>query len=97
VLEAVFDRRTDFARTPKYSIEGAGGADWRSKKYRSPRDFSLVGELVLAAYFLVSLVFAVSFRYWAAVPFLLVFFNGFAYTAALSLSSWRGPRQPAAS
>lgn len=83
VLEGAFGRSAEFTRTPKYRIEGTAG-EWRSKKYRAARSLSLAGELVLAAYFLASLAFAVSFRYWAAVPFLLVFFNGFAYTAFLS-------------
>ncbi len=86
VLEAAFGHSTDFARTPKYAIEGRRG-EWRSKRYRPPRDASLVGELLLAAYFLAALAFAVRYRYWASVPFLLVFFNGYAYTAALSLGS----------
>ncbi|HEY3203041.1 MAG TPA: cellulose synthase family protein [Thermoanaerobaculia bacterium] len=87
VLEALLNRPTDFTRTPKYRIEGSGG-EWKSKKYRSARNLSVVGEIVLAVYFLFSLVFAVRFRYWTALPFLLVFFNGFAYTAALSVLSW---------
>jgi hypothetical protein len=35
-------------------------------------------------------------HYWVGVPFLLVFFNGFAYTASLSLVSCLagGPRRP---
>ena len=89
VLEGALDRDTEFARTPKYSIEGAAG-EWRTKKYRAPRNASPVGEILLAVYFLVSLVFAVRFRYWASVPFLLVFFNGYAYTAGLSLASGWG-------
>jgi cellulose synthase/poly-beta-1,6-N-acetylglucosamine synthase-like glycosyltransferase len=89
VLEALLGRATDFERTPKYSIEGARG-EWRSKRYRAARDASLVGELLLAAYFLGALVFAVRAGYWASLPFLAVFFNGFAYTAGLSLASrWR--------
>jgi cellulose synthase/poly-beta-1,6-N-acetylglucosamine synthase-like glycosyltransferase len=101
VLEAVFAKPTGFARTPKYSIEGTGG-EWRSKKYRAARNSSILAEAVLAAYFLGCLVFAVLFRYWAAVPFLFVFFHGFAYTAVLSLVSGRfrsvprGPSLPPA-
>jgi hypothetical protein len=83
VLEAALDRETDFARTPKYSIEGTAG-EWRSKKYRAARNASPVGEILLAVYFFVSLAFAVRFRYWASVPCLLVFFNGYAYTAGVS-------------
>ena len=95
VLEAAFGHSTDFARTPKYAIEGRRG-EWRSKRYRPPRDASLVGGLLLSAYFLAALAVAVRYRYWASVPFLLVFFNGYAYTAALSLGSLRSSSSRAA-
>ncbi|MFY9551632.1 MAG: glycosyltransferase, partial [Thermoanaerobaculia bacterium] len=94
VLEGLFRRPTGFTRTPKYRIEGPQG-EWRSKKYRASGSGSFGGELLLALYFLAVLVFAVRFRYWAAVPFLLVFFQGFASTAALSATSWwAGRRRP---
>jgi cellulose synthase/poly-beta-1,6-N-acetylglucosamine synthase-like glycosyltransferase len=94
VLEAVFNRKTEFTRTPKYRIEGGQG-DWRGKKYRAPGNSSVVGEVVLAVYFLASIVFAIKENYWVGVPFLLIFFNGFAYTAALSLfSKWTEARIP---
>jgi hypothetical protein len=97
VLEAVFNRKTDFTRTPKYRIEGTQG-EWRDKKYRSPRNSSVLGEVILALYFLGSIVFAIKENYWIGVPFLFIFFNGFAYTAALSLIfRWSGtPRVPLA-
>ena len=48
-----------------------------------------MGEVVLAAYFFGALVFSIAERYWLGVPFLLIFFNGFAYTAGISiLSRW---------
>ncbi len=93
VLEAAFGHRTGFTRTPKYRIEGASG-EWRSKRYRASRSLSLAGEVVLAAYFFGCLVFAVRYRYWAALPFLVVFFNGFAWTAALSLPAAAAGRRP---
>ena len=94
VLEALTSKNTDFTRTPKYRIEGESG-EWRGKKYRARGNFSLVGEIVLAAYFLGAIVFAVKENYWVGIPFLLIFFNGFAYTAFLSvLSRWPGARQP---
>ena len=91
VLEALVGRATDFTRTPKYRIEGEAG-EWKDKKYRAPANFSLVAEIVLAVYFFAALAFAVVERYWLGVPFLLVFFNGFAYTATMSLLSQRGRR-----
>ena len=89
VLEALVGRSTEFTRTPKYRIEGDDG-EWQNKVYRSPAHFSLVGEALLAVYFLCTLVFAVVERYWLGVPFLLVFFNGFAYTATVSVISQSG-------
>jgi cellulose synthase/poly-beta-1,6-N-acetylglucosamine synthase-like glycosyltransferase len=86
VLEALTNRKTDFTRTPKFGIEAESG-EWRTKKYGSPGNFSLAAEILLAAYFLFAIVFAVKFRYWVGVPFLLIFFNGFAYTAIFSLAS----------
>ncbi len=86
VLEALTNRKTEFTRTPKFGIEARGG-DWRTKKYRAPGNFSLAAEILLAVYFLGAIVFAVKEHYWAGVPFLLVFFNGFAYTASMSLLS----------
>ena len=46
----------------------------------------MLGEILLAAYFLAATIFAIVENYWVGVPFLLVFFNGFAYTAILSAS-----------
>jgi cellulose synthase/poly-beta-1,6-N-acetylglucosamine synthase-like glycosyltransferase len=92
VLEALFNRSNEFTRTPKYRIEGPW-EDWRSKKYKARGNSSLVGEIVLALYFFGAVVFAIKESYWVGVPFLLIFFNGFAYTAALSLlSRWSDGR-----
>ena len=89
VLEAVFNRPTEFTRTPKYRIEGGSG-EWRSKKYRVPGNLSLLGEVLLSVYFLGAVIFAAAENYWIGVPFLLIFFNGFAYTAVLSILSRAG-------
>ena len=89
VLEALFRRRTEFLRTPKYRIEGTQG-EWRNKKYRASGNFSLAAEIFLAAYFLGAILFSIRENYWAGIPFLLIFFNGFAYTAGLSLFPRRG-------
>ena len=86
VLEAIFGRQTEFTRTPKYRIEGNEG-EWRNKKYRASRNFSVLGEVILAIYFLFAIGFAIAEGYWIGIPFLLIFFNGFAYTALLSLIS----------
>ena len=86
VLEALSSHETGFTRTPKFGIEGGGG-EWRNKKYRTPGNFSLAAEVLLTVYFFGAIVFAVKEHFWVGVPFLLIFFNGFAYTASLSLFS----------
>src|SRR5262249_23273386 len=94
VLGGLFGSSTDFRRTPKYRIEGAGG-EWLSKKYRASGNGSLFGETLLSLYFLGAILFAIKENYWVGVPFLLIFFNGFAYTAALSwISRWVGRAAP---
>jgi len=85
VLEALTNRESEFTRTPKFGIAGGGG-EWKSKKYRTPGNFSLTAEILLAAYFLGAIVFAIKENYWVGIPFLLIFFNGFAYTASMSLA-----------
>jgi cellulose synthase/poly-beta-1,6-N-acetylglucosamine synthase-like glycosyltransferase len=88
VLEGLLPARgsDEFIRTPKYAIEGSGG-EWKTKKYRAAGGGPVLLEAVLAAYYLGGLLFAARFGYWVAIPFLFVFFHGFAYTAALSLRS----------
>ena len=85
VLEALTNRESEFTRTPKFGIAGDRG-EWKSKKYRTPGNFSLTAEILLAAYFLAAIVFAIKENYWVGIPFLLIFFNGFAYTASMSLA-----------
>ncbi len=95
VLEALLGRTGGFARTPKYRIEGGGG-EWRTKKYRASDNYSVGAEILLALYFFGAILFAASENYWIGIPFLLVFFNGFAYTAGLSLwSCWRAASERA--
>jgi cellulose synthase/poly-beta-1,6-N-acetylglucosamine synthase-like glycosyltransferase len=86
VLEAFAGNRSEFTRTPKYRIEGNRG-EWRDKKYRSSKNASIAAEALLAVYFFGAIVFAVVESYWVGIPFLLIFFNGFAAMAVLSLAS----------
>lgn len=86
VLEALWGSGSEFTRTPKYGIEGDRG-HWRDKKYRATKNASAAAEILLTVYFFGAIVFAAVENYWLGIPFLLIFFNGFAYTAILSLRS----------
>jgi cellulose synthase/poly-beta-1,6-N-acetylglucosamine synthase-like glycosyltransferase len=84
VLEALFHHETAFIRTPKYGISGQKGTI-RKKKYSALKSLSLFIECALAIYFGWLLVLYVQKGFWTSVPFILMFFGGFAYVALGSL------------
>src|SRR5438876_273272 len=86
VLEAVFNHRSDFARTPKYGIERKS-QPWRSCKYRPLKSALPLAELGFAIYFTYFLWFAIAHRQFLSVPFLLVFQGGFLYVCLCSFTS----------
>jgi cellulose synthase/poly-beta-1,6-N-acetylglucosamine synthase-like glycosyltransferase len=87
VLEAVFNHKSDFARTPKYGIERKS-QPWRSCKYMPLKSLLPVAELAFAAYFSYFVWFAVLHHQFLSVPFLLMFQGGFLYVAISSLAPW---------
>ncbi len=88
VLEAVFNRGGAFIRTPKYGVR-LRGETWRHKRYLAIPSALVTLELAAAAYFAHVGWLAARDSNWPAVPFLFLFFAGFAYVAATSLI---GPR-----
>ena len=84
-LEALFGRRSEFARTPKFRIEVPGDT-WRCKRYagRSAAVQTWI-ELGLSLYFLGAIVFALRCSVWASLPFLCLFFFGFLYISRFAL------------
>ena len=84
VLEGLFGRVTEFARTPKYRIEGAGD-DWKQKRYRGQLGFGPFVELVLGLYFTAMAVYAAAYGIWGTLPFIVIFQVGFLYAAGMSL------------
>lgn len=87
VLEAVFNHKSDFARTPKYGIEHKRQA-WRTYKYMPLKSFLPIAEMAFAIYFTYFLWFAISHRQFLSVPFLALFQIGFLYVSVSSLSQW---------
>jgi cellulose synthase/poly-beta-1,6-N-acetylglucosamine synthase-like glycosyltransferase len=85
VLEALFGVKTGFVRTPKYGIERTGDNTWVKKRY-VPRRFVLpVLEIVFALYFVFTIWYALSSRILGTIPFLLIYFFGYAYAALMSI------------
>jgi cellulose synthase/poly-beta-1,6-N-acetylglucosamine synthase-like glycosyltransferase len=87
VLEAVFNHKSDFARTPKYGIERKKQA-WRSCKYMPLRSLLPIAEMAFALYFTYFLYFAIRHGQYLSVPFLAMFQIGFLYVSLSSLSQW---------
>ena len=84
VLEAVFNKSSEFTRTPKYRIEGRGD-EWRGKKYHQNFVVQPLIELALGVYFTATVFYALLNGIYATVPFLVLFQVGFLYTGLLSL------------
>ncbi len=87
VLEAVFNHRSDFARTPKYGIERQKQA-WRTYKYMPLKSLLPIAEMAFALYFSYFVWFAIQHRQFLSVPFLAMFQIGFLYVSLSSLSQW---------
>jgi cellulose synthase/poly-beta-1,6-N-acetylglucosamine synthase-like glycosyltransferase len=85
VLEAIFGMQSEFVRTPKYSIEGQGGAAWHRKLYRNGAGWMAYIEVFLGIYFAVTIVYSIQNENYATVPFLLLFVWGYLYTGLMSL------------
>src|SRR5580704_1541326 len=84
VFEALFNKQTGFARTPKYRIEGDGDV-WVGKKYRQSVAVQPLVELALGLYFTWTVFYALANQIYGTVPFLVLFQVGFLYTGLLSL------------
>src|SRR5438876_981461 len=87
VLEAIFNHKSDFTRTPKYGIERRSQS-WRRCRYRALKSALPIAELAFAIYFSYFVWFAVAHRQFLSVPFLLMFQGGFFYVSLSSLLPW---------
>jgi len=84
VLEALFNQQSEFARTPKYCIEGQSD-EWVGKKYRQNDVIQPMIELTLGLYFTATIFYALANGIYGTVPFLMLFQIGFLYTSLLSI------------
>ena len=84
VFEAMLGRQSEFARTPKYRIEGDAD-EWVGKKYRQSVAVQPLIELGLGLYFTATVFYALANGIYGTVPFLVLFQIGFLYTGLLSI------------
>ena len=87
VLEAMFNHRSDFARTPKYGIERKA-QPWRNCRYMPLKSLLPIAEFSFAIYFTYFVWFALAHRQFLSVPFLLMFQFGFLYVSFCSVVQW---------
>jgi len=84
VFEALLNKQSEFARTPKYRIED-GTDEWVGKKYRQSVAVQPLIELALGLYFTATVFYALANGIYGTVPFLVLFQIGFLYTGLLSV------------
>jgi cellulose synthase/poly-beta-1,6-N-acetylglucosamine synthase-like glycosyltransferase len=84
VLEAIFRRESEFARTPKYGIE-RDSDEWVGKKYHQSVGVQPLIELALGLYFTGTVFYALANQIYGTLPFLMLFQIGFLYTGLLSI------------
>jgi cellulose synthase/poly-beta-1,6-N-acetylglucosamine synthase-like glycosyltransferase len=84
VLEAIVGKKSEFARTPKFNIEGKLGT-FAKKSYKNKAGWMPYAEILLGLYFSMTVVYAIINENYATVPFLLLFVWGYLYTGCMSL------------
>jgi cellulose synthase/poly-beta-1,6-N-acetylglucosamine synthase-like glycosyltransferase len=95
VMEGLFGKPSEFTRTPKYRIEGAGD-DWKTKIYKGKTSWAPYVELALACYFTFVNLYALTYGLIGTLPFIAIFQWGFLYTSGMSLAQsldWLVPRE----
>ena len=84
VLEAIVGKKSEFARTPKFRIEGKKDS-FVKKSYKNKAGWMPYAEVLLGLYFALTVVYAILNENYATVPFLLLFVWGYLYTGLMSL------------
>jgi cellulose synthase/poly-beta-1,6-N-acetylglucosamine synthase-like glycosyltransferase len=84
VFEALFNKESEFTRTPKYKIEGAAD-EWVGKKYHQSVAIQPLIELALGLYFTATVFYALANQIYGTLPFLMLFQIGFLYTGLVSI------------
>lgn len=85
VIEALINKKSGFARTPKYQIVNSTD-EWKKKKYKQKKlDMTVVFEIFMTLYYLVGIGISAYYVEIAAIPFQLLFLIGFGSVGFMSL------------
>lgn len=85
VMEALFGIKSPFKRTPKYRVEKRGEKS-QAAKYRKRLGLLPVVEILISAYFALTIWYAILNANYITIPFLFLFMFGYGYTAVLSVT-----------
>jgi cellulose synthase/poly-beta-1,6-N-acetylglucosamine synthase-like glycosyltransferase len=88
VIEALIGKQSAFARTPKYRVESKLDKVG-SKRYRKRLGWVPWVELLIGAYFALTVYYAIENENYITVPFLVLFVVGYWYTGLMSLLQGR--------
>jgi cellulose synthase/poly-beta-1,6-N-acetylglucosamine synthase-like glycosyltransferase len=87
VLEALFNKESEFVRTPKFGIEKSNDS-WGAKKYKGNKKLLIpLVELILGFYFTVAVIICINEGIWLTLPFLMLFQYGYLYISFLSFAT----------
>jgi len=92
VLEAFFNVKSGFIRTPKYGIQKKEDG-WKNKHYSIPLNAVSVLEFLLGLYSLSGLILFLFFSKYLVSPFLIIYTLGFFYVFFLSVKHGYGKRE----
>lgn len=93
VLEALFGIKSEFVRTPKYKIEKRDDTTWVKKNYVPSRLKVPWLELSFTIYFVITIGYAVYSQIFGTLPFLFIYFFGYAYAAVMTILQGRALRR----
>jgi len=92
VLEAFFNIKSGFVRTPKYGVKKQEDS-WHEKHYSIPLNAISILEFFLGVYSLAGLLMFLFFSKYLVSPFLLIYTSGFFYVFFLSVKHGYGKTQ----
>jgi cellulose synthase/poly-beta-1,6-N-acetylglucosamine synthase-like glycosyltransferase len=89
ILEALFDIKSGFIRTPKYGIRKKQDR-WKDKRYYIPLNSVSIIEFLLGIYSLTGFLMFLFFSKYLISPFLFIYTAGFFYVFFLSIKHGYG-------
>ena len=84
VLEAIFGVKSEFARTPKFNIDGQSGT-WKKKSLSQSRRLDALSRNRPGPLLRRDHLYSIQNENYATVPFLFLFVWGYLYTGLMSL------------